>query len=141
MPILKGHVPVKKKASPARTIYVQTKAIFTQILLALEIILTLNPTTVDGFKTDEDYGLLIDIMTHDGLTDTQKDTAIRNLSNDLPIPDLRETWMNSPYASDEFEEEADDENKDAEDKTDSNTIETNRKNGQTQETQNRKRQE
>ena len=63
MPILKGHVPVKKKASPIGTIYVQTKAIFTQILLALEIILTLNSTTVDGFKADEDYELLIDILS------------------------------------------------------------------------------
>ena len=116
MPILKGHVPVEKKASPIGTIYVQTKAIFTQLLLALEIILTLNPKTVNGFKTDEDYELLIDIMTNDGLTDTQKDTAIRNLSDDLPIPDFMKDIMHSTYASEAFEEEADDENKDAEDK-------------------------
>ena len=81
MPILKGHVPVEKKASPIGTIYVQTKAIFTQILLALEIILTLNPTTVDGFKTDEDYGLLIDIMTNNELTDTQKDDYWTSMAN------------------------------------------------------------
>eukprot|EP00944_MAST-04C_sp_MAST-4C-sp1_P011012 g11012.t1 len=115
MPILKGHVPVEQKASPIGTIYVQTKAIFTQLLLALEIILTLNPKTVNGFKTDEDYELLIDIMTHDGLTNTQKDIAIRNLSDDLPIPDFMKTLMHSTYASDESEEEAEDENKTAED--------------------------
>ena len=33
MPILKGHVPVEKKASPIGTIYVQTQAILTQLLL------------------------------------------------------------------------------------------------------------
>ena len=64
---------------------------------------------MNGFKTDEDYEFLIDIMTHDGLTNTQKDIAIRNLSDDLPIPDFMKTIMHSSYASDESEEEADDE--------------------------------